>query len=171
MPTDSFSWLHPTDFHYGLKAQGHLWPTLREPFLDSLVALHDKCGPWNAVLFTGDLVQAGKSDEFARMQAEVLEPLWRKLTELGSGDAVLLAVPGNHDLFRPNPNEDDPAAERLLEKGGFERVEGKFWDQPGGSYRRVVNNAFAAYSEWWKVAPRRPDSILADASRAGLADG
>ncbi len=159
MPTDSFSWLHLTDFHYGLKALGHLWPTLREPFLDSLAALHDKCGPWKAVLFTGDLVQAGKSDEFKKMQAEVLEPLWEKLTELGSGDAVLLAVPGNHDLFRPNPADDDPAAERLLEPGGFERIEEKFWDQPAGSYRRVVNNAFAAYSEWWKGTPRRPGSI------------
>lgn len=159
MPTDSFSWLHLTDFHYGLKQQGHLWPTLRQPFLDSLAALHSQCGPWNALLFTGDLVQAGKSDEFARMQAEVLEPLWQKLQELGSGDAVLLAVPGNHDLFRPNPFDDDPAAERLLEKGGFERIEEKFWDQPGGSYRRVIHNAFAAYNEWWKADPRRAYSI------------
>ena len=119
MPTESFSWLHLTDFHYGLKGQGHLWPTLRAPFLDSLTALHAQCGPWDAVLFTGDLVQAGKSDEFAKFQAEVLEPLWQKLQELGSGKAVLLAVPGNHDLFRPNAFEDNAAADCLLRKGGF----------------------------------------------------
>lgn len=159
VPTDTFSWLHLTDFHYGLKQQGHLWPTLREPFLESLAALSEKCGPWNAVLFTGDLVQSGKSEEFSRMQAEVLEPLWEKLKELGSGDAVLLAVPGNHDLFRPNPAEDDAAVDALLDKDGFKRIEEKFWDQPAGSYRRVVNNAFAAYREWWSKAPRRADSI------------
>ncbi|CAN7610466.1 tetratricopeptide repeat protein [Variovorax sp. LjRoot130] len=159
MPNKPFSWLHLTDLHYGLKGQGHLWPTLRGPFLDSLASLHEKCGPWDAVLFTGDLVQGGKADEFTRMQAEVLEPLWRKLGDLGSSNAVLLAVPGNHDLFRPNPDDDDPAAERLLEEGGFQRIQQKFWDQPDGSYRRVINNAFAAYSGWWKGTQHRPDSI------------
>ena len=160
MSSDSFSWLHLTDFHYGLKGQGHLWPTLRGPFLESLGPLHDRCGPWDAVLFTGDLVQSGESDQFEKMQAEVLEPLWERLAELGSGDAVLLAVPGNHDLYRPRPEiDDDPAAERLVEQGGFQKVEEKFWDQPAGSYRRVITNAFAAYSQWWDNAPRRPAAV------------
>jgi hypothetical protein len=79
MPTDSFSWLHLTDFHYGLKGQDCLWPTLREPFLDSLAALHERCGRWDAVLFTGDLVQSGETAQFEKMQAEVLDPLWEKL--------------------------------------------------------------------------------------------
>ena len=110
MSTDCFSWLHLTDFHYGLDGQDCLWPSLRQPFLDSLAELHERCGPWDAVLFTGDLVQSGESAQFERMKAEVLDPLWQKLDELGSGDAVLLAVPGNHDLYRPNPDDDDPAA-------------------------------------------------------------
>lgn len=159
MPNDSFSWLHLTDFHYGLKGQDCLWPTLREPFLDSIAALHEKCGPWDAVLFTGDLVQAGKSEEFKKFQADVLEPLWQKLAELGSGHAVLLAVPGNHDLYRPNPAEDDAAVDVVLDHGGFERIKTKFWDQPTGTYRRVVNTAFAAYCEWWEAAPHRPNSV------------
>lgn len=159
MTTPSFSWLHLTDLHFGLKGQGCLWPNLRGPFLDDLVALHKLCGPWDAVLFTGDLVQSGKSEEFKKMQAEVLAPLWRKLQELGSGDAVLLAVPGNHDLYRPDPNEDNPAAERLLEVGGYEKVQDKFWQQPTGSYRRVINHAFAAYLEWWNQAPHRPANL------------
>ena len=54
MTTDSFSWLHLTDFHYGLKDQGCLWPTLRQPFLRDLAELYERCGPWDAVLFTGD---------------------------------------------------------------------------------------------------------------------
>ncbi|HEX8690897.1 MAG TPA: tetratricopeptide repeat protein [Longimicrobium sp.] len=155
MPPNSFSWLHLTDFHYGLKGQDCLWPTLREPFLDSLASLHEKCGPWDAVLFTGDLVQSGESAQFEKMQAEVLDPLWEKLRELGSGDAVLLAVPGNHDLYRPDPNEDNAAIDVLLDKDGFGRIEEKFWDKPAGPYRRVINDAFAAYSEWWEKAPHR----------------
>jgi tetratricopeptide (TPR) repeat protein/predicted phosphodiesterase len=164
MATSSFSWLHLTDFHYGLKGQDCLWPTLREPFLDSLAALHERCGPWDAVLFTGDFVQSGESAQFKKMQAEVLNPLWERLRELGSGDAVLLAVPGNHDLYRrTDPQEDNPALDVLEEKDGFKRIEAKFWDQPASSYRRVVNDAFAAYSQWWKKAPHRPDTLKAGA--------
>jgi tetratricopeptide (TPR) repeat protein len=159
MPTRSFSWLHLTDFHYGLKGQDCLWSTLREPFLDSLAALHERCGPWDAVLFTGDLVQSGESAQFEKMQAEVLDPLWEKLRELGSGGAVLLAVPGNHDLYRPNPQEDNAAIDVLLETDGFQRIQEKFWDNPAGGYRRVINDAFAAYSQWWDKAPNRPSGV------------
>ncbi len=113
------------------------------------------------MLFTGDLVQSGETAQFERMQAEVLDPLWEKLRELGSGDAVLLAVPGNHDLYRPNPNEDNAAIDALLEKDGFQRIEGKFWDQPAGAYRRVIKDAFAAYSQWWNTAPHRPGTVKA----------
>jgi len=164
MPTDTFSWLHLTDFHYGLKGQGCLWPNLREPFLDSLAALHERCGPWDAVFFTGDLVQSGESAQFNELQTEVLDPLWQKLGELGSGNAVLLAVPGNHDLYRPDPRDDDPAAERLLEPDGFERVKDRFWNEPAGSYRRVIGHVFAAYREWWEKAPHRPGKLQAGAS-------
>jgi tetratricopeptide (TPR) repeat protein len=159
MPKSAFSWLHLTDLHYGLKGQGHLWPTLREPFLDSLADLHKRCGPWDAVLFTGDLVQSGESAQFERMQTEFLDPLWKRLQELGSGDAVLLAVPGNHDLYRPNPTEDNAAIDVLLEKDSFQRIEEKFWDRPAGPYRRVISDAFAAYGQWWKDAPHRPGDV------------
>src|SRR6185436_4980310 len=101
MPNEKFSWLHLTDFHYGLKGQKCLWPTLRQSFLEDLEDLHKATGPWQAVLFTGDFVQSGRSEEFREMQKEVLDRLWEKLQKLGSGDAVLLGVPGNHDLFRP----------------------------------------------------------------------
>ena len=158
MPTSSFSWLHLTDLHYGLKGQDCLWPTLREPFLESLGPLHDRCGPWDAVLFTGDLVQSGESAQFERMQDEFLDPLWRRLEELGSGGAALLAVPGNHDLYRRR-EEDNAALDTLLEKDGFQRIQEKFWDRPAGPYRAVIRDAFAAYSEWWEKAPHRPGNV------------
>jgi tetratricopeptide (TPR) repeat protein/predicted phosphodiesterase len=161
MSSESFSWLHLTDFHFGLPGQKFLWPNLRQPFLDDLADLHQRTGPWQAVLFTGDFVQQGKSDEFREMQKEVLDRLWEKLRELGSGDAVLLAVPGNHDLYRPNPIDDNPALDALLDKDGFSRIAAKFWDNPAGAYRRVINDSFAAYSEWWKAAPNRPKNLTA----------
>ncbi len=144
MSTQSFSWLHLTDFHFGLAVQNILWPNLRQPFLDDLALLHKQTGPWDAVFFTGDLVQQGKPDEFNEMQAEVLNRLWEKLTELDSGNAVLLAVPGNHDLCRPDPKADNPAVDKLLESGGFNSIATKFWDNTTNSYRKVISDAFAA---------------------------
>lgn len=163
MARDGFSWLHLTDLHYGLRGQGHLWPNIRELFEADLARLHDQCGPWDAVLFTGDLVQMGTSAEFERLQGEVLDPLWAHLATLGSGDARLLAVPGNHDLFRPDVKRNDlPAAERLIE-GDFDRVVDRFWSQPDGSYRRVVTEAFGAYTAWWSDCDQRHPSITTGA--------
>ncbi len=39
------------------------------------------------------------------MQEQVLDPLWQRLEELGAGHAKLIAVPGNHDLVRPDPQK------------------------------------------------------------------
>jgi len=151
-----FSWLHLTDFHFGLEGQKTLWSNLRDPFFDDLAVLHETTGPWQAVFFTGDLVQQGKSAEFIDMQKEVLERLWEKLKELQEAPIILLAVPGNHDLVRPDPTEDNSAVDRLLEDSGFKTIAKKFWDNPSGSYGQVIIKAFGAYNEWWKNSPHRP---------------
>jgi len=80
------------------------------------------------VLFTGDFAQSGKSEQFDEMQREVLKPLWDELRKLGSGDAVLLSVPGNHDLCRPNPDGDNPARIPFIRQGGFRDIADKFWN-------------------------------------------
>jgi Calcineurin-like phosphoesterase len=168
MGADRFSWLHLTDFHYGLEGQKSLWPNLREAFFSDLEKLHKLAGPWQAVLFTGDLVQSGDPAQFEEMQRLVLDRLWSKLHQFGSGDAVLLAVPGNHDLCRPDKSENDAAIDTLLRKDGFrEEVASKFWDNPQSDYRRVINEAFAAYKEWWNCAPHRPKSGLIDGMLPG----
>ncbi|UUY09763.1 metallophosphoesterase [Pseudomonas sp. J452] len=161
MTTLSFSWLHLTDFHFGLQGQKNLWPNLRQPFLDDLANLHEKTGPWDTVLFTGDLVQQGKSKEFEELQKEVLDRLWEKLTELGSGDARLLAVPGNHDLCRPDPKADNPAADTLLADHGFSAIAEKFWANSANGYRKVIDDAFAGYTQWWSTSPYRPKELIA----------
>jgi hypothetical protein len=158
-PSDTFTWLHLTDLHFGLKGQSHLWPNLRQPFFDDLAKLLEKTGRIDAVLFTGDLVQQGQPKEFAAMQTEVLDRLWQKLAEHGCGDAVLLAVPGNHDLVRPDAKGDNPALDVLLEPGGYQRIQDKFWDQPDGAYRKLIRQAFADYCNWWQGAPRRAEDI------------
>lgn len=159
MSASSFSWLHLTDFHFGLHRQKHLWPSLRQPWFDDLARLHAKTGPWHVVFFTGDLVQQGTPGEFTGMQRDMLDKLWDSLSELGSGNAQLLAVPGNHDLCRPDPSVDNPAADALLADGGFAGIEAKFWATSNNSYRQVINNAFNAYTQWWEGTDRRPAEL------------
>src|SRR5436853_1607974 len=89
-----FNWLHLTDLHFGLKHQSPLWPNVREAFFDDLARVHEKSGPWHAVLFTGDLVQSGIADQFEQLEESVLSPLWEHLSALGSKDAILFTVPG-----------------------------------------------------------------------------
>ena len=149
MSNPGFNWLHLTDLHFGLSGQKELWPTVKAAFFDDLAKLSEKCGPWDAVLFTGDFVQKGSRDEYQRLDDEVLGPLWEKLAELGSGDAVLQAVPGNHDLVRPAIGRTPSAAEKFLLKPElFANVADEFWSEPNGEYRAVVNNAFENFLRW-----------------------
>ena len=60
------SWLHLTDFHQGMADQDWLWPNMQERFYEDLEYLHGECGPWDLVLFTGDLTQSGLAEEFAQ---------------------------------------------------------------------------------------------------------
>ncbi len=129
-----------------------------------MAKLHETTGPWQAVLFTGDLVQKGASEEFRGMQAEVLDRLWVELAKLGSGDAKLLAVPGNHDLFRPSPTKAE--VKLLALPGGFATTEDEFWREELNDCRVVVREAFGAYSQWWETATHRAPGI-----RDGLLPG
>src|ERR1700704_2530925 len=97
------SCLHITDLHQGMADQDWLWPTTRRALFDDLAKVHEHAGPWDLVLFTGDLTQRGSADEFKRLE-DTLGELWNHLGGLGS-HPFLLAVPGNHDLVRPaDPN-------------------------------------------------------------------
>lgn len=149
---DTFNWLHLTDLHWGQKGQAHLWPEMRDLFFNDLSALHAKCGPWQVVLFSGDFVQKG--DDFQQLEEKVLVPLWDKFAELGC-DPVLLAVPGNHDLQRPDSDchSHAEAVDMLLLPNGFQNISEKFWENAESGYRKVIDQAFAAYLEWYSAQP------------------
>ena len=148
-----FNWLHLTDLHWGLKKQEHLWPEIREKFFEDLTDLHAKCGPWQAVLFSGDLVQQGLKEEFEQLEQRVLGPLWETLQHLGSGDAVLLAVPGNHDLERPIYDKSGklrPAVRHLLKPEQFGEIADEVFEDSDSQERRVIDKALANYLTWWQ---------------------
>jgi tetratricopeptide (TPR) repeat protein len=150
----SFGILHLTDLHYGLASQELLFPNVRRIFFDDLKQLHRQCGPWDLVLFSGDLVQRGDSDEFLQLE-KLLEELWRHFRQLnGAGvrEPVLLAVPGNHDLQRLPAASAELRVLKALASGSDDNPE-EVWDglieEPLSPYRKLVVQAFTNYSAWW----------------------
>ena len=162
---DHFNWLHLTDVHFGQSKQAVFWPNVRKAFFEDLKRLHERCGPWHAVLFTGDLVFSGAGKEFKGLEKELLGPLWEELGRLGSGSALLLAVPGNHDLARPA--KKTAAVHMLLRKDCLAEIEEEFWSAPRGEYRKIVDKVFSGYTQWWKKRTRRQSKII----RNGLLPG
>lgn len=156
----TFNWLHLTDLHLGLHGQAPLWPNVREAFLENISRLHDRAGPWHAVFFTGDLVQSGKSAEFKQLEDVIFGPLWERLTSLGSKDAVLLTVPGNHDLERPDTKKPSAAVRQLLRRDGFSEIADEFWSDPTCEYRKVINESFINYSAWSNDQTKRRQTTI-----------
>jgi len=163
----SFNWLHLTDLHFGLPGQASLWPNVREEFWRDLEKLHQMSGPWDAVLFTGDLVQSGSKSEFIELEDKVLGPLWAHLGELGSKDPALLAVPGNHDLARPELEKQKAALRLMLQKNAFGQIADEFWCDPSCEYREIVSAAFANYQAWSEKNSRNKGVTLCPGTLPG----
>jgi formylglycine-generating enzyme required for sulfatase activity len=159
----SLGWLHLSDLHQGMNGQRWLWPNVKDILFEDMAKLHDICGPWDIVFFTGDLTQRGTKDEFVSLDG-TLDDLWKHLRKLGS-DPVLLSVPGNHDLVRPDSK--DPAVKLMANWHTDEDVRSEFWHDPPSSYRRTVEDAFANYVAWSATRWWRPSSEY----RRGLLPG
>ncbi|WP_224247428.1 metallophosphoesterase family protein [Hyalangium gracile] len=136
--------LHLTDFHQGQGGQQILWPQVRAEFEKDLKELHARTGPWDLVLFTGDLTQRGTEAEFQALE-QTLTKLWERFAELGS-NPELLFVPGNHDLQRPKSTSAVVKALTLWQKD--EEIQQAFWSEPKGEYRKTVARAFEPFTEW-----------------------
>jgi len=143
----TFSWLHLTDLHLGMSDQAGLLPNVEADFLNDLAKLYDKCGPWDLVLFTGDLTYKGSEDEFVNVN-HLLERLWKRLQDLGS-NPVLLAVPGNHDLVRPNEEWLEIDALRRWDNETEHQEE--FWRNSMDRRRQVVDRSLFNYMNWWQT--------------------
>lgn len=157
----SFGFLHLTDLHQGMSNTGHLWPNVRSLLYADLEWLHDKCGPWHLVFFTGDLTQAGTAKEFDELD-RTLEPFFTRLQKLGS-TPQLIAVPGNHDLARPT-DPFDPVVRALRQWHDDRRLRDHVLGDPNNPYRATLRSTFAAYTDWlarrrWNQTPRN-DGLL-----------
>lgn len=161
-PATSINWLHLTDLHQGLKDQDWLWPSVKERFFEDLARLHGRAGPWDLVLFTGDLTQRGTAEEFDRL-TETLEEIWEHLAKLGSTPA-LVAVPGNHDLVRPDARGPRGSVVKAIRQWHQDReMRDDFWSRAGNEYRALVEEAFAPYMAWqlaWRRAHPLPAGVV-----------
>ncbi len=143
-----FNWLHISDLHWNDKRLKYKWSQVSEEFYDDLEKVHTSTGPFDVVIFSGDLTQSGKKEEFDRV-IEKLDEIFKKLVSLGSKNVKFLCVPGNHDLARV---EDDPTKKQEIIdlKRWFEndKLEAEFFDKPGSPARVFINKSFREYSEF-----------------------
>lgn len=149
----SISWLHLTDLHFGQKGQDWQWDSVQRPFYADLERLVKRTGPWDLVLFSGDLAYSGQAKEYTGTPGKdtglegLLADLWAKFHDLGC-DPVLLAVPGNHDVVWPKP---EAAAYRALRHWHSDpELREFFWKSERDDCRKLVSKAFANYTKWWK---------------------
>ncbi len=159
----SFRWLHLTDLHFGMAGQSSLWPNFEEIFLNDLKFLYEDVGPWDVVIFTGDLTQCGSKDEFSALDV-LLQKMWSSFKDWGFCPK-LVAIPGNHDLVRPK-NRSDPTLITLLHNWNLPEVHEPFWEDEHSLSRKLINEAFQPFTEW-----RSSSSLPQLGINAGLLPG
>lgn len=147
MAAGKVSWLHITDWHIGQR-NDWLWPNMRQQFFDDLTALAEdsEVGPWDFVIFSGDIVQGGKSKEF-EIATEELKRLWEHFDSLGQRPQLLI-VPGNHDLVRPKKDSRIAISSHHWHNTSGDDVRQSFWADKASAIRREVVKAFANYTDW-----------------------
>ena len=142
-------WLHLSDLHIGSEGAAR-----RGALLDALEAdikeMADEVGPVDLILFTGDLAYRGQADEYAEGY-RVLERIRDRLAEMHpeARAPLLFAVPGNHDLSRPQGRyKRECLILRHYEDGDDSDVREfrtELWDNRD---IELIEPMFAAFAEW-----------------------
>ncbi len=169
------NWLHLSDLHTGMTAQSWLWQRFEKGFLEDLKLRHEKSGPWDFILFTGDLVRTGSPSEFQKFD-EILDTLYSHLRSLGS-DPKLITLPGNHDLVRPKNLNSTVLALNAFQSNI--ELQQDFWGDDEAKYRSAVNAMFEPYRAWRQASvaagrhstPVKEGLIVGDASYIAESNG
>lgn len=153
------NWLHFTDLHTGSSEQNWNWPRFQKLLFEDLNRLHEAgVGPWDIVLFSGDLTQSATKEQFEQF-SEILQKLWTLFNSFGCPPPLFLSVPGNHDLSRPAPTSSAVKAFKLWHTD--EDVKRIFWESSSNEYRQLIEKAFGNYSSWWeKLSLPKPENLV-----------
>lgn len=167
--------LHLTDLHVGQNEAGEWRATFSEALATDLKNVRSKVGPIDVVVFTGDLAQAAKAEQYRRKGPDKQTPNYDTVEEIlgvifeaiESPGAVLLAVPGNHDLDRKATRIDGDDTK-------FSGTARDLREDPGlvdsvcdGSATYALEGLklyFKAYTAWWEATSDkwRPKSLEED---------
>jgi calcineurin-like phosphoesterase family protein len=141
-------WLHLSDLHLGCRGED-LWWQVQEVLGKSVREMAQRLGPPDLLLLSGDLTNTGDPKEFKRVD-RLLEALLGWL----DADPLIVAVPGNHDLQRPQGMAELPY--RVLEKfaqGGddadVQLVEETIWGEKKKD-ASFIEPLFKGYQAWFK---------------------
>lgn len=135
-------WLHFSDLHIGCSKYEWLWPSIKTCFYEDLKKQHSSSGPWDLVIFTGDLTFSGT--EFKELDS-VFTEIWECFRTLGSNPSLVF-VPGNHDLVRPEPF--NAIAKALGNWNKDADLRKFFWSTSENEYRHYIDAEFANFRNW-----------------------
>jgi len=144
-------WLHLSDLHLGCRGED-LWWQMQEEWEPSVKEMARRLGPPDLLLISGDLANRGAPEEYAKVD-RLLDTLLGWLRDAtGAPDPLIVAIPGNHDLQRPQGRT--AFAYRVLERydqgAGDEDVrtlDEELWDRRDASF---VEPLFSGYQEWFR---------------------
>jgi len=142
------TWLHFTDLHYGQKGQNILWPKIKKELFRDFEFIKSELGKIDIVFFSGDLTQSGKKEEFDELTA-LLKEMWSHFNKIGS-DPLLIAIPGNHDLNRPDQKK---AVVKVLKNYQNDKeLKENFWsgiNEKNENYD-LIEECFRNFTVWYE---------------------
>lgn len=142
------NWLHITDLHYGQNGQNILLPKIKQEFFKDIEYIKEQIGKIDIVFFTGDLTQSGKKEEFDQLTV-FLNELWSLFKKLNC-EPLLIAIPGNHDLERPDSTR---AVVKVLNNYyKDDDLKESLWTNldEQSEYYEVIKKSFLNFCEWYK---------------------
>ncbi|MEZ5682234.1 MAG: metallophosphoesterase [Erythrobacter sp.] len=165
---DSLRWAHFSDLHAGSGNDRQLWPRFKTLLFDDLSRSISQQGPIDLIFFSGDVVNRGLRSEFVDLNSRIEEIL--EVFDRIQALPKLIAVPGNHDLIRPDPLV--PEALGLANFWHNKALQAAFWEEKGKPYRALIQESFAEFVEWqdsaiakgWHVSPITKGLLPGDAS-------
>ncbi|KWT84123.1 metallophosphoesterase [Candidatus Magnetominusculus xianensis] len=143
MASTELNWLHLSDLHWGDASSMFLWSQVEDEFYTDLEKVHEMAGPFDVVIFSGDLTNRGTKEEFDALIIH-LQDLFKRLKELGSENVKFLCVPGNHDLVRHDCDEADTLASWFSN----EKIRKRFFNEPKSRTRLYINERFENYKNF-----------------------
>lgn len=99
------TWLHLSDWHQnGIQFDRRVVRDALKEDIENRSALSEKLSTVDFVIFSGDLSNRGKSEEFQKAREQLLDPLLEACGQSQNPDRFFI-VPGNHDLDRDSFNQ------------------------------------------------------------------